>query len=145
MATQTTPRAEAVERKGKTGLEQQGLAPRGKLHWNLVAPELIQAAVRRDEGILADMGPFVGITTPHTGRSPKDKFIVREPGSESDVWWGKVNQPFEPANFDKLLADVQAYLNDQSELFIEDLWAGADPTWDRAWAARHDGPASVRA
>jgi phosphoenolpyruvate carboxykinase (ATP) len=75
------------------------------------------------------MGPFVGITTPHTGRSPKDKFIVKEPGSESDVWWGKVNQPFEPANFDKLLADVQHYLNDQSELFIEDLWAGADPKY----------------
>jgi phosphoenolpyruvate carboxykinase (ATP) len=129
MATQTTPRAEAAERKGKTGLEQQGLAPRGKLHWNLVAPELIQAAVRRNEGTLADMGPFVGITTPHTGRSPKDKFIVKEPGSESDVWWGKVNQPFEPANFDKLLADVQQYLNDQSELFIEDLWAGADPKY----------------
>ncbi|HEY9517157.1 MAG TPA: phosphoenolpyruvate carboxykinase (ATP), partial [Gemmatimonadaceae bacterium] len=129
MATQTTPRAEAAERKGKTGLEQQGLAPRGKLHWNLVAPELIQAAVRRDEGTLADMGPFVGITTPHTGRSPKDKFIVREPGSEQDVWWGKINQPFEPASFDKLLADVQAYLDDQHELFIEDLWAGADPSY----------------
>jgi phosphoenolpyruvate carboxykinase (ATP) len=129
MATQTTPRAEAAERKGKTGLEQQGLAPRGTLHWNLVAPELIQAAVRRDEGTLADMGPFVGITTPHTGRSPKDKFIVKEPGSERDVWWGKINQPFEPANFDKLLADVQDYLNDQSELFVEDLWAGADPKY----------------
>ena len=129
MATQTTPRAEAVERKGKTGLEQQGLAPRGKLHWNQVAPELIQAAVRRNEGTLADMGPFVGITTPHTGRSPKDKFIVKEPGSEKDVWWGKINQPFEPANFDKLLADVQEYLNGQSELFVEDLWAGADPKY----------------
>ena len=65
MATQTKPRAEAAERKGKTGLEQQGLAPAGRIHWNLVAPELIQAAVRRGEGELADMGPFVAVTAPH--------------------------------------------------------------------------------
>ncbi|HEY7861988.1 MAG TPA: phosphoenolpyruvate carboxykinase (ATP), partial [Gemmatimonadaceae bacterium] len=61
------------------------------MHWNLVAPELIQEAVRRDEGKLADMGPFVAITSPHTGRSPNDKFIVRDPDVEKDVWWGKVN------------------------------------------------------
>jgi phosphoenolpyruvate carboxykinase (ATP) len=127
MATQTTPRAETAERKGKTGLEQQGLAPTGRLHWNLVNPELVQAAVRRGEGDLADMGPFVGITTPHTGRSPKDKFIVREPSTENDIWWGDVNRPFEPERFDRLLADVRAYLNAQPELFIQDLWAGADP------------------
>lgn len=129
MATQTTPSAETAERKGNTGLEQQGLAPRGSLHWNLVAPELIQAAVRRDEGQLADMGPFVGVTTPHTGRSPKDKFIVREAGSEGDIWWDTVNRPFDPEHFDLLLADVQEYLNGQSELFVEDLWAGADPRY----------------
>ncbi|MBX6332535.1 MAG: phosphoenolpyruvate carboxykinase (ATP) [Gemmatimonadaceae bacterium] len=127
MAIQTTPRAEAAQRKGETGLEQQGLSPKGKLHWNLVAPELIQAAIRRGEGDLADMGPFVGITTPHTGRSPKDKFIVEEPSTAADVWWGEVNRPFPPAKFDALLADVRQYLNDQPELFIQDLWAGADP------------------
>ena len=62
------------------------------MRWNLVAPELIQAAVRRGEGELADMGPFVAVTTPHTGRSPNDKFVVKEPSSEKDVDWGKVNQ-----------------------------------------------------
>jgi phosphoenolpyruvate carboxykinase (ATP) len=129
MATQTTPRAEQAERRGKTGLEQQGLAPRGTLHWNLIAPELIQAAVRRGEGELADMGPFVGVTTPHTGRSPKDKFVVKESSTEQDIWWGEVNRPFEPAKFDALLADVQAHLNAQPELFVEDLWAGADPKY----------------
>src|SRR5919201_416250 len=127
MPTQTKPRAEATERRGKTGLEQQGLAPKGTLHWNLVAPELVQAAIRRCEGELADMGPFVAVTTPHTGRSPNDKFIVREPSTEQDVWWGKVNRPFAPEKFDALLADVQAYLNKQPELFIQDLYAGADP------------------
>ncbi|HEU4641820.1 MAG TPA: phosphoenolpyruvate carboxykinase (ATP) [Gemmatimonadaceae bacterium] len=129
MATQTKPRAETAERKGKTGLEELGLHPRGAIHWNLVAPELIQAAVERREGQLADMGPFVGVTTPHTGRSPKDKFVVREPSTEQDIWWGEVNRPFEPANYDVLLADVQRYLDEQPELFVEDLWAGADPRY----------------
>src|SRR5919202_2650678 len=115
MATQTKPRAEAAERRGKSGLEQQGLASNGTLHWNLVAPEL------------AYMGPFVGVTTPHTGRSPNDKFVVREPSTEKDVWWGKVNQPFAPDRFDALLTDVQSYLSRQPELFIQDLYAGADP------------------
>ena len=127
MATQTTPRAEPRERKGNTGLEALGLAPKGTVHWNLVPPELVQAAVRRDEGQLADKGPFVGITTPHTGRSPKDKFLVKEPSTERDVWWGDVNRPFPPENYQKLLADVRAYLAAQPELFVQDLWTGADP------------------
>ena len=127
MATQTTPRAASRERKGKTGLEALGLAPKGTIHWNLVAPELVQAAVRRDEGRLADRGPFVGITTPHTGRSPKDKFLVKEAATEHDVWWGNVNRPFSSENYQKLLANVRAYLAAQPELFVQDLWTGADP------------------
>jgi len=127
MATQTTPTRTTVERESVRGLSAQGLNPIGHVHWNLVAPELIQAAIRRDEGQLADMGPFAAVTSPHTGRSPNDKFIVREPSSEQDVDWGKVNQPFPPAQYDALLADVQAYLDEQPELFVEDLYCGADP------------------
>ena len=107
--------------------EQQGLRPGGQVHWNLVAPELMHAAARRGEGELADMGPFVAVTAPHTGRSPNDKFVVREPATEDDVDWGKVNQPFTPDNFATLLADVRAYLNAQPELFVQDLYCGADP------------------
>src|SRR5690348_4653393 len=129
MATQTQPHVAGVERKGENGLEQQGLHPTGTVHWNLVPPELVQAAVRRDEGVLADMGPFVAVTSPHTGRSPKDKFTVEEPTTKDDVWWGPVNRPFAPEKFDLLLADVQAYLDQQPELFVEDLYAGADPKY----------------
>src|SRR5215208_6823098 len=111
MATQTTPTVDAGARGGSHRLEKQGVRPAGDVHWNLVAPELIQAAVRRGEGELADMGPFVAVTSPHTGRSPNDKFVVRESGSEGDVDWGKVNQPLDPAKFDALLADVQAYMS----------------------------------
>ena len=117
----------AVTRSGMHGLAEQDLAPAGTVHWNLVAPELIEAAIRRGEGRLADMGPFVAVTSPHTGRSPNDKFVVKEPGSEADVDWGKVNQPISPAHFALLLADVKSYLNGLPELFVQDLFCGADP------------------
>jgi phosphoenolpyruvate carboxykinase (ATP) len=98
------------------------------VHWNLVAPELAQHAARRDEGVFADMGPFAAVTSPHTGRSPKDKFVVREPGSERDIDWGSVNVAMDPAKFDVLVADVQRYLNGLDEVFVQDLYTGADPT-----------------
>jgi phosphoenolpyruvate carboxykinase (ATP) len=128
MATRTKPNPEVVERQSKTGLETQGLAPTGQVHWNLVPPELAQHAARRSEGVFADMGPFVAVTTPHTGRSPKDKFVVREPGSERDIDWGGVNVAMAPEKFEVLLADVQKYLNGLDELFVQDLYTGADPT-----------------
>jgi phosphoenolpyruvate carboxykinase (ATP) len=127
MSADSTSRTPAVARSGNNGLAGQDLAPTGTVHWNLVAPELIQAAIRRDEGRLADMGPFVAVTSPHTGRSPNDKFVVKEPGSEADVDWGKVNQPISPEHFSLLLADVKAYLNTLPELFVQDLFCGADP------------------
>jgi phosphoenolpyruvate carboxykinase (ATP) len=127
MATQTTPASRPIERESAHGLSAQGLAPRGEVHWNLIAPELIEAAIRRREGELADMGPFVAVTAPHTGRSPNDKFVVKDPGSEADVDWGKVNQPISTEKFDVLVADVKAYLEAQDELFVQDLYCGADP------------------
>ena len=110
-------------------LKDQGLAPSGKVHFNMVAPELFGAAARRQEGEFADMGPFAAVTAPHTGRSPKDKFIVRDPSSDTDVDWGEVNRPMDAAHFDSLLADVQAYLDKQPELFVQDLYCGADPNY----------------
>ncbi len=127
MPTRTKPAGAAAERSSGHGLEKQGLRPTGEVHWNNVAPELVQSAVRRGEGELADMGPFVARTSPHTGRSPNDKFVVRDPAVEKDVDWGKVNQPLAPEKFDLLLADVRAYLNGLNELFIQDLYCGADP------------------
>ena len=123
----TASGASAPARMNADGLVSQGVSPSGTVHWNLVAPELIEAAVRRGEGTLADMGPFVAVTSPHTGRSPNDKFVVREPSSEADVDWGKVNQPISPAHWAQLKADVQAYLGSLPELFVQDLYCGADP------------------
>ena len=129
MATETMPQHET----GRQGnLAGQGLAPTGQVHWNLVAPQLIELAIARGEGRLADMGPFVAVTTPHTGRSPNDKFIVKEPGSEADVDWGDVNRPISPECFHALRADVQSYLDGRDQLFVQDLHCGADPRYHLA-------------
>jgi phosphoenolpyruvate carboxykinase (ATP) len=126
MATETMTQPHA----GSDGsLEGQGLAPTGKVHWNHLAPALVEHAIERHEGQLADMGPFVAVTRPHTGRSPNDKFVVKEPASEADVDWGKVNQPITPAHFDLLRTDVQQYLNGRDDLFVQDLYCGADPKY----------------
>src|ERR1700682_4333283 len=129
MATEIKPQRTSVAREGSIGLGRQGLAPRGEVHWNLIAPELFKDAARRNEGEFADMGPFVAITAPHTGASPDDKFMVKEPSSEKDVDWGKINQPISPEKYQLLLADVRKYLNDSTELFVEDLYCGADPAY----------------
>jgi phosphoenolpyruvate carboxykinase (ATP) len=125
MATQTTPASSTTE--DLQGLASQGLHPAGEVHWNHAAPELIEHAVKRGEGRIADMGPFVAVTAPHTGRSPNDKFVVREARSEGDVDWGKVNQPIDDERFDLLLADMQAYLDSAPNLFVQDLYCGAEP------------------
>jgi phosphoenolpyruvate carboxykinase (ATP) len=127
MATRTTSRGERASKQKGPSLSGQGLVPKGTVHWNHVPPQLVQSAIRRGEGELADMGPFVAVTSPHTGRSPNDKFVVEEASTKADVWWGKVNRPFPAERFEGLLADVQTYLNEQDELFVQDLYAGADP------------------
>ena len=129
MATEIRPRRKSMPRESKADLSRQGLEPRGQVHWNLIAPELFQAAARRNEGEFADMGPFVAVTTPHTGRSPNDKFVVRDPATEKDVDWGKVNQSMSPEKYNLLLDDVRAYLDRAPELFVEDLYCGADPSY----------------
>ena len=105
-----------------------GFAPERAVYWNLGPAALYEHAVRRGEGVLAESGPFCAVTTPHTGRSPGDKFVVQEPSAADHVWWGKVNQPLAPASFDRLYGDVIRHLNAQ-EIFARDLFAGADPAY----------------
>src|SRR2546421_10066002 len=109
------------------GLDALGLAPQQAVHWNLRAAALYEHAARRGEGVITEGGAFCAVTSPHTGRSPNDKFIVRDAVSEADVWWGRVNHPMTDQHFERLRADVVRHLNGQ-ELFVRDLFAGADPT-----------------
>ena len=110
------------------GLEAHGVQTSKPVHFNLSAAALYEHAIRRQEGQLAQEGPLVCRTGAHTGRSPNDKFTVKEPSSEGSIWWGKVNKPIEPAQFDLLRKDIIAHLKSQ-ELFVQDLYAGADPEY----------------
>ena len=83
------------------GLEQHGLKPVQTVHWNLSPAELVEQAVRRGEGQLTQDSPIVVITKPHTGRSPNDKYIVREPSSADQIWWAK-NGALSEEQFDRL-------------------------------------------
>ncbi len=93
---------------------------------NLTAPALVAEALRRNEGRLSEDGALIVVTGEHTGRSVKDKFVVDEPETTGEVWWGRVNQRLAPEKFAILLGRVQAYQQGQ-ELFVQDLYAGADP------------------
>jgi phosphoenolpyruvate carboxykinase (ATP) len=130
MATTLNPGADppSVGTEGRHGLDEHGLRNPGTVYWNLPPVELVEHAVRRGEGRLADGGPFNAVTEPHTGRSPNDRFVVREPGSEENVWWGKVNVAIEPEKYDLLRADVASHLEGQ-DLYVRDMWAGADPAY----------------
>jgi len=118
--------AATAEPTGKT-LAAHGIEA-GQVHWNLSIPALVEHAVRRGEGMLASDGPIVCATGQHTGRSPNDRFIVREPSSEAHVAWGKVNKPFDAAAFDALHQRMLKYLEGR-ELFALDAHAGADPDY----------------
>ena len=107
----------------------KGLSPTGTVHRNLGPAALYEHAVRRNEGQIVHGGAFNAITIPQTGRSPNDKYVVREPESENDIWWGNVNQPLDSEHFATLRDEVLHYLNERDEIFIRDAFAGADPEY----------------
>ncbi|HYW12626.1 MAG TPA: phosphoenolpyruvate carboxykinase (ATP) [Longimicrobium sp.] len=127
MATTLNPEAAAPAfgRESRYGLDNHGIRNPGTVYWNLDPAVLVEHAVRRGEGSLADGGPFNAVTAPHTGRSPNDRFVVREPGSEANVWWGKVNVAIDAEKYDLLRSDVLEHLEGQ-DLYVRDMWAGAD-------------------
>jgi phosphoenolpyruvate carboxykinase (ATP) len=110
------------------GLEREGIEHPRRVFWNTPTPALYEEAVRRREGIIAQSGPIVFHTGRHTGRSPKDKFIVRNPESAPDIAWGAVNQPIDADVFDRLHQRVLSYL-DGRELFVQNPYACADPRY----------------
>ena len=108
-------------------LAEHGLRPGGGVLRNPTTSLLYTHALERREARLAEGGPLVVDTGLHTGRSPKDKFVVRDPGCEDRIWWGNVNQPFEEDRFDALREKVAAHLERQDPLYVVDAFAGADP------------------
>ena len=93
---------------------------------NLATAELVEDAIRSGEGLLAAEGPLVVRTGHHTGRSPKDKFIVDEPSSTAKIWWGDVNHRISEEHYDRLRTRLVAYCAEK-DLYSQDLLIGADP------------------
>ena len=108
------------------GLSHQGIDTDAVLHWNLGTPQLVEEALKRGEGLLAKDGPLVVKTGRHTGRSAKDKFIVRDGETDSQIWWDN-NASITPDNFASLKADFMAALAEKKELFVQDLFGGSQP------------------
>jgi len=108
------------------GLDTIGIPQAKVVHWNLAPARLYEEALGRGEAQLAYSGPLVAETGSHTGRSPNDKFTVREAETGDDIWWGDVNRPLEPASFERLHAKVQEYAADK-DLFVFDGYAGTHP------------------
>lgn len=116
----TTPRVNPNKR-----LEHQGITGTAQVYYNLLEPALIEAALKRGEGRLGLGGAFLASTGAHTGRSPKDKFVVRTPDVEDKIWWEN-NAAMSPEAFDRLHADMLEHVKGQ-DLFVQDLYGGADP------------------
>ncbi len=111
---------------GKKSLDNLGIRNINTIWWNLCTPALYEHAVQRHEALLAHLGPLVVRTGQYTGRSPNDKYVVREPSSEDKIWWGKVNQPIDESRYEALRARLTAYFQGK-DLYVEDCYVGADP------------------
>ena len=111
---------------GRGGLAEHGIDVRGRIHWHPTTSQLYMYSLARGEARLAEGGPLVVDTGVHTGRSPKDKFVVREPGSEGRIWWGDVNAEISESSFEGLREKVIARLG-EGDVYVVDAFAGADP------------------
>lgn len=108
--------------------QQMGLNQVQAAYWQLSAPELIEHAIRNQEGVLSVEGALVCHTGKFTGRSPKDKFIVKDQETQENVWWGAINNPMSPQHFNQLYKKVTTFLNGK-QVYIRDAYASALPAY----------------
>ena len=113
-------------RASNASVASLGLGNVAVAYWNMTPAELVEEAIVRGEGRLVDSGALAADTGEFTGRSPKDRFIVKDAITENTVWWGDVNIPFDSQKFDLLYLRVCAYLAGK-EIFVRDAYACADP------------------
>ena len=109
----------------KRTLETQGITGLGNVYYNYIEPALVESAIARSEGRLGNGGAFLCTTGQFTGRSPKDKFVVRTAQVEDTIWWEN-NSPMKPEAFAALKSDMLAHMKGR-DYFVQDLYAGADP------------------
>ncbi|MEO8734538.1 MAG: phosphoenolpyruvate carboxykinase (ATP) [Flavobacteriales bacterium] len=109
-------------------LSKVGLGNLGDIFWNLEPAELVEHTIVSGEGVLADSGALAVDTGEFTGRSPKDKFCVKDATTENTVWWGDINIPMEPATFERLRERMAAYLM-KRDVYVQDSSVCADPAF----------------
>jgi phosphoenolpyruvate carboxykinase (ATP) len=119
---------QATEHRSYYGLENHGFNRLNTVYWNLSTPALYQQAIRNREAMIGHLGPMVVRTGNHTGRSPQDKFVVKDEHSEPDVWWGTINKPFGQHDFDLMHQRMMAYFQ-HKDVYVQDCFAGADPDY----------------
>jgi phosphoenolpyruvate carboxykinase (ATP) len=112
--------------RGRADLSAHGINPTGRVLWSPTTAVLYEDAVKRGDGRIAEGGPLVVDTGKHTGRSPKDKFVVRESGSEDRIWW-EGNNELADEEFERLRDKVVAFLDGEETVYVVDAFAGADP------------------
>ncbi len=110
---------------GITSLDELGFVNFERAHWNLNVPELFEHACRLEEGNLTASGAFIALTGEHTGRSPNDRFIVKDSSTEAEIFWNEVNKPISESTFDKLQNKILSHF-DGKEFFVQDCYCGAD-------------------
>ncbi|UCG33286.1 MAG: phosphoenolpyruvate carboxykinase [Phycisphaerales bacterium] len=107
------------------GLEYLGLNHLGNINWNTSTPALYEHAMHHYEAQLSHLGPLVVRMGQHTGRAAKDKYVVEEPATRDNIWWGKINVPYAEERFDALQRRMCAYLRGK-DVWVQDCYAGAD-------------------
>ncbi len=126
MAKEQIAQREAGHARSSVGLDYLGIKNINNVYWNLSTPALYEQIIRRREGVIGHLGPVILRTGAFTGRSPNDKFIVKEPSSEAHISWGKDNVPFTEESFNRVYFRVLAYLQG-NDVFVQDCYAGAEP------------------
>jgi phosphoenolpyruvate carboxykinase (ATP) len=119
-------RMTTTELPGRVDLTEHGIEAAGRVYRNPTTSLLYTHALQRGDGRLAEGGPLAVDTGRFTGRSPKDKFLVEEPGSRERIWWGEVNQALSEDHFEGLRDKVTERLGSADALYVVDAWAGAD-------------------
>jgi phosphoenolpyruvate carboxykinase (ATP) len=124
----TPAEGQASALKSDYSLENHGLRNLRKVYWNIPTEALYEEIVFRGEGKTTKLGPIVVNSGKHTARAAQDKFVVREPETEDNIWWGEYNRPIDPEQFNEVFNRLQGFLQGR-DLFVQDAFAGADPEY----------------
>lgn len=124
----TPAQDQAQALKADYSLSNQGFTNIRLAYWNLPGESLYEEIIFRGEGHISHRGPIIVPSGKHTARAAQDKFVVREPTSEEDIWWGQYNRPYSRDKFEELFTRLQGFVQGR-DLFVQDCFAGAHPDY----------------